>query len=184
MFPCILGCVWLNNESAAIWILFFPMIQFIIACNMLMHYHVLLFSFLSFPKHLFWLCVCVCVFSLVSWLWHLKSLSLLRIQSHVVVLLLPSLLLLLLEKGSVIQIPKRVLRKTFLTGLFIRNAKLFCLIFQTHLYPVHLALGVRNLYARNPLDVLAYLYRKSTPTNTLSISLFLSLLWYSEEHVL
>lgn len=138
------------------------------------------FRFLSISSG----CVCVCVFSLVSWLWHLKSLSLLRIQSHVVVLLLPSLLLLLLEKGSVIQIPKRVLRKTFLTGLFIRNAKLFCLIFQTHLYPVHLALGVRNLYARNPLDVLAYLYRKSTPTNTLSISLFLSLLWYSEEHVL
>ena len=48
---------------------------------------------------------------------------------------------------------------------------------------VHLALGVGNLYARNPRGVLACLYRSSTPAYRLSIPLFPSLLQYSKENV-
>ena len=61
-------------------------------------------------------------------------------------------------------------------GRFIGNALLFYVIFQTLFYLVHLALGVGNLFVRNPLDVPACLYRSSTPTYTLLIPLFPSLL--------
>ena len=176
---CILGlCDWLWTVSTVVWIGFLPMMQFIFACNMLMHSHALFFSFL-----LYWACVlvCFCLFSIVFLLWHPKSLFLLRIWSHVVVFLL---FLFPLEIGFAIQNPKRILRKTFVTGRFIRNARLFYLIFQTHHYPMHLVLEVGSLSTRNPLDVPACLYKSSSPTYTLSIPLFLSLLWYSEEHVL
>ena len=72
---------------------------------------------------------------------------------------------------------------TFMTKRFIQNAKTSCLIFQTLPYLLYLALGIGNLSARNPLDVPACLCKSSTPTNTLSISLYLSLLRYSEEHI-
>ena len=52
------------------------------------------------------------------------------------------------------------------------------------LLPMRLALGVGNLFVRNPRGVPACLYRSSTPKYTLLIPLFLSLLWYLEEHVL
>ena len=93
------------------------------------------------------------------------------------------LLLLPLEIGSIIQNPKRILRRTFVTRQFIQNAKSFCLIFQTYRFLVRLTLGVGNLSTRNPLGVLACLYRSSTPTRTPSIPLSLSLLQYFEEHI-
>ena len=175
---CILGlCNWLWIVSNVVWISFLPMMQFIFACKMLMHSHALFFSFL-----LYWACVlvCFCLFSIVSLLWHPKSLFLLRIQSHIMVFLL---FLFPLEICSVIQNPKRILRKNFVTGQFIRNASLFCLIFQTHHYPVCLILEVRSLSTRNPLDVPACLYRSSIPTYMLLIPLFLTLLRYSKEHI-
>ena len=146
---------------------------------MLMHFHALFFSFLlSWASVL----VCFCLFSVEFLLWHPKSLPLLRIPSHIVVLLL--LLLILLGIGSMTQNPKRILRRSFMTGLFIWNGKLFYLIFQALLFPMHLAHRVRNLSERNLLDVPAYLYRSSTPTYMLLMPLFLSLLQYSEEHIL
>ena len=93
------------------------------------------------------------------------------------------LLLFPLEIGSIIQNPKRILRRTFVTRQFIQNTKSFCLIFQTHLFPVHLTLEVGNLFTGNPLGVLACLYRSSTLTYMPSIPLSLSLLRYSKEHV-
>ena len=93
------------------------------------------------------------------------------------------LLLFPLEIGSIIQHPTRILRRTFVTRQFIQNAKSFCLIFQTHRFLVRLTLGVGNLSTRNPLGVLACLYRSSTPTCTPSIPLSLSLLQYFEEHI-
>ena len=38
--------------------------------------------------------------------------------------------------------------RTFVTEWFIWNAKSLCLIFQTHLFPVRLALGFGNLYKK------------------------------------
>jgi len=55
---------------------------------------------------------------------------------------LPLLLLSILKTGSVIQYLKRILRRIFVTGRFIQNGKLFCLIFQTLLYLMCLTLGV------------------------------------------
>ena len=51
------------------------------------------------------------------------------------------------------------------------------------LLPMRLALEVGNLFAKNPLGVPTCLYRNSTPTYTLSIPLFSSLLHYSKEHL-
>lgn len=143
------------------------------------------FFFYLFPKHIF-CCVSFLFLSFLSfWLWHPKSLFLPRTRSLVVVLLLLLLLfpLFLVEIGSMIQNPKRILRRTLMTGWFTCNAMSFYLIFQTLLYPKHLALGVANLFVRNPRGVPACLYRSSTPTYMLLIPLFLSLLRYSEEHV-
>ena len=67
--------------------------------------------------------------------------------------------------------------KTFLIGRFIRNARLFCLTFQTLLYPMHLALGDGLLYMRNPHGVPMCSYRSFTPTCTPSIPLYLGVLW-------
>ena len=150
------------------------------ARHMLMHSHASFLSFFIIPSA----CSGVFLFfSLIFLLYHPRNLSLQGTWYLVMVLLL-LFLLLLLEIGSVIRNSKRILRRTFVTRWFTRNATSFCLIFQTLLYLMHLALGVRNLCMRNLLDVLAFLYRSSTPTYMLSIPLFPSLLWYSEEHVL
>ena len=73
--------------------------------------------------------------------------------------------------------------RTLVTGRSTQNAMSFCLIFQTLLHQERLALGVENLFVRNPRGVLAFLYRSSTPTYKLSIPLFFSLLRYSKEYV-
>ena len=112
-----------------------------------------------------------------------KSISSKNPISHCVVLLL-LLFLLLFEIGFVIQNPKRILMRTSITRQFIQNTKLSCLISQTHLYSVYLALEVRNHSVRNLSNVQACLYKSSTPTYMRSIPLFLSLLRYSKEHVL
>ena len=133
------------------------------------------FFFLSF---FIFLSICSsCVFFLLFLsflLWHLRNSFPLRTQYLITFLLL--LLLLLFEIGFVIQNSKRVLRRTSAIKRFIWNAMSFCLIFETLLYPVRLALGVGNLCMRNPLDVLPFLYRSLTPTYTLSIPLFPNLL--------
>ena len=121
---------------------------------------------------------------------HPKSMFLPRTPSLVMVLLLLLLLLLLLfplfllEIGPMIQNPKRILMRTLVMRRFTLNAMSFCLIFQTFLYIERLALGIGNLFVRNPRGAPACLYRSSTPTYTLLIPLFLSLIQYSEGHVL
>ena len=150
------------------------------ARHMLMHSHASFLSFFILSSA----CSGVFIFfSLIFLLYHPRNLSLLGTWYLIMVLLL-LFLLLMLEIGSVIRNSKRILRRTFVTGWFTRNATSFCLIFQTHHYPMHLVLEVGSLSTRNPLDVPACLYRSSSPTYTLSIPLLLSLLRYSEEHVL
>ena len=73
--------------------------------------------------------------------------------------------------------------RTFLTRQFIRNIRLFCLTFQTLLYPVHLALEDGLLYVRNPRGVPTCSFKNFTLTCTPLIPLYQGLLWYSKVHV-
>ena len=149
-------CAWLNSVSTIVWIGFLPMMQFIFACNMFMHYHALHLFILSFLSIFF--SSTRFLFSsllfLVFYLWHPRNLFLSRTQSHVVVLLLLLLPLFLIPLCSVMRSPKNTSMRTLLTGQFIRNARSFFLIFQTFLFPMRLALGVALLYVRYPRGVL------------------------------
>ena len=159
--------------------------QFIFAHLMFMHCHALLILFLFLEPFFLSTVFSVFLFSLDFGLWHPKSLFRPRTQLLVIVLLLLLLLLslFLIKSSSVMRIPKRIPLRTFMTRQFIRNAKSFCLTFQTLLFPVHLAHGVGNLYMRNPWGVTVCSYMSSTPTCMPSIPLFLSWLWYSVKYV-
>ena len=138
-------------------------------------------SFLFFPSWASLPIVFSFTLSLSFLLWHPRNPFLRR--NWYLVMVLPLLFLFLLEIGSVIQNPKRILRRISTLGWFTWNTKSFYLTFQTLLYPMRLALEVGNLSTRNPLDVLACLYRSFTPTYMSLIPLFLSLLRYFEEHI-
>ena len=73
--------------------------------------------------------------------------------------------------------------RTFLIGWFIQNARSFCLISQTLLYPVLLALKDGLLLMRNPQGVPMCSYKSFTPICTSSIPLYLGLLRYFMVHV-
>ena len=159
--------VWLfiNCECCSLdWVLPMMLLFLHVTCSCIVIF------FFIFVEHRFLLYL-LFAFSLSFRLWHLRNPFLRRTWYLVVVLYL--LLLFLLEIGSVIRNPKKILRRTFVTKRFFWNSKSFYLIFQTHLFPVHLALWVGNFFARNPLGVLVCLYRSSSPTYTLSILLFL-----------
>ena len=165
--------------SAVVWIGFLPMMLLFlhVTCSCIpMHcsFHISIF-----------LNVCLAIFLFLSFLTMApkKSIPSKNPISHCVVLLL-LLFLLLFEIGFVIQNPKRILMRTSITRWFIRNARLSCLISETHLYPVCLALEVRNHSVRNLSNVQTCLYKSSTPTYMRLIPLFLSLLRYSKEHIL
>ena len=141
-----------------------------------------IFFFFPMPYLWLWFCVfllCLCLSWLVSLSWNLRNLFHLKTRFVVVLLLL----FLLIQFGSVMRRHEMTSLRTFLTRWFIWNARSFCLTSQTFLYLVHLALGDGFLYVRNPLGVLMCSYRSFTPTCTLSIPLYLSLLWYSMVHV-
>ena len=160
------------------------MMQFSLARNIFMHYHALhvYFFLLSYALPL---AVILCLSSL--------SLSLLisllvmepkkSVPSKNPICRGSSSSFPLIQFGSVMRRHEMTSLRTFLTGWFIWNARSFCLTSQTFLYLVHLALGDGFLYVRNPLGVLMCSYRSFTPTCTLSIPLYLSLLWYSMVHV-
>ena len=78
---------------------------------------------------------------------------------------------------------QRISLRTFVTKRFIQNTKSFYLTFQTHLFPICLALEVGDLYVRNPRDVPVCSFMSFTPTYMLLIPLFPSLLCYSGEHI-
>ena len=59
--------------------------------------------------------------------------------------------------------PKQTSMRTSLTRRFIWNTRSFCLIFQTLIYPVHLALEIRLLYVRYPKVVPVCSFKNSTP---------------------
>ena len=176
---CILELhVWLSLVSAVVWIGFLLMMQFLFARNMFMHSALHIFFFLlslTLSSTLFFF----------PYLWHPKRLFHPRTQSHVMV---PFLLLLLplfqIPLGSVMRSPKKISMRTSLTGQFIRNAKSFCLIFQTLLFLLRLALKVGLLYVRYLRGVPVCSYRSSTPVCTPLIPLCLSLQQYFEAHVL
>ena len=141
-----------------------------------------IFFFFPVPYLWLWFCVfllCLCLSWLVSLSWNLRNLFHLKTRFVVVLLLL----FLLIQFVSVMRRHEMTSLRTFLTRWFIWNARSFCLTSQTFLYLVHLALGDGFLYVRNPLGVLMCSYRSFTPTCTLSIPLYLSLLWYSMVHV-
>ena len=141
-----------------------------------------IFFFFPVPYLWLWFCIfllCLCLSWLVSLSWNLRNLFHLKTRFVVVLLLL----FLLIQFGSVMRRHEMTSLRTFLTRWFIWNARSFCLTSQTFLYLVHLALGDGFLYVRNPLGVLMCSYRSFTPTCTLSIPLYLSLLWYSVVHV-
>ena len=123
---CILGlCDWLYIVSAVVWVGFLPMMQFYFARYMLMHSHALFFSSLSF------MCIVSIVFFFCSFLsfWLLHPRNPLPWRTQYLVMVLHLLLFILLEIGSVIRNPKRILMRNFVTGRFIWNAKSFCLTF-------------------------------------------------------
>ena len=143
--------------------------------------HCMFFFLLSCAlKFLLCLCSSFCLSRLVISSWHPKSMFLLKTQ-FIVVLYLH--LFLLIPFGSMMRRHKMTSLRTFLIGQFIRNARLFCLIFQTLLYPVCLALRDWFLYVRNSRGVPMCSYKSFTPIYTPSIPLSLSLLRYSEVHI-
>ena len=169
------------------------MMQFIFACNMLMHFHALHVSFLFFPVPclLFWLCLSLISLSLslslshlVSSLWHPKSLFLLKTQFVVVPLhlLFPQILFNFMMRRHVMTWHVMTSLRTFLTKRFIRNTNSFCLISQT-LYLVLLALGDGLFYVRNPRGVPTCSYRSFTLICTPWIPLCLDLPRYSVIHI-
>ena len=151
---CILGlCDWLYILSVVVWIGFLPIMHFCFAHYMLMHPHALFFFLILFLRTYFAMFLLLLA-RLVSLTWHLGNLFLRRTRYFVVVLhFLLLFLLFLLKIGFVIKNPKRILMRTSVIGRFTWNSMSFCLIFQTHLFPVCLTLGVGNLFVRNLLDV-------------------------------
>ena len=121
-----------------------------LARNMFMHYHALHVVFLlsyALSSAMFSVFL-LSLSSLVSLSWHLRNLFLLK--TRYVVVPLPFLLHLLIQFGSMMRRHKLTSLITFLTERFIRNAKSFCLTFQTLLYPMHFTLRDGLLYVRNP----------------------------------
>ena len=167
------------------WIGFLSMMLFIV-CTSHVHAFSCISHFFSFlvPCLLLWLCFSLLYLSrLVFFSWHLKSLFHLKTQFVVVLLLLLLLLFLLSLFDSMIRRHEMTSLRTFLTRRFIQNAKSFCLISQTLLHLVHLALKDGLLYVRNPRGVPTCSYKSFTPTCTPSILLYLGLLQYSVVYV-
>ena len=73
--------------------------------------------------------------------------------------------------------------RTFLNVAFIWSAMWFCRTFSTLLYPMSFTLGDGNLFVRYLWGVPSCSYKSFTPICTVSIPLYLNLLWYSEVHI-
>ena len=73
--------------------------------------------------------------------------------------------------------------KNFLNVVFIWSAMWFYRTLPTLLYLMSFTLGDENLFVRYPWGVPSCSYRSFTPICTISITKYLSLLWYSEVHV-
>ena len=139
---------WLNKFNL---IGFLPMMEFIFALNMFMHFHALHVSFLFFlpPCLMLWLC-----FSLISLS---LSFSLLIMAPKKSV---PSKNLICRGSSSSSLTPDSIRfrdekheltsLRTSLTRQFIQNARSFCLIYQTLVYQVLLALVDGLLFVSNP----------------------------------
>ena len=93
------------------------------------------------------------------------------------------LILLLFMFSSVMRRPKRTSRRTSPNVVFNRSTTWFYQIFPILLYPLSFTVGDRNLYMRYPWVVPPWPFRISTPTCTVSIPLYLSLLRAFEVHV-
>ena len=163
-----------------------PMIFLCFAHNMLMHYHALHIFFPSF------LCLKVSFMTLfLSFLSLSLSFSLLVMALKKFV---PSKSPIhrgsssssfpLILFGFVMKRHIMTSLRNFLIERFIRNARSFCLISQTLLYPVLLALKDGLLFVRNPQGVPMCSYKSFTPICMPSIPLYLGLLWYFVVHVL
>ena len=80
--------------------------------------------------------------------------------------------------------PKRILLRMFVIQAIHSKHQVIFSDFPDTPLPGSLALGVGDVFVRNPRSVPACLYKSSTPTYMSSISLFSDLLWFFEEHVL
>ena len=150
---CILGlCTWLNNVSVLGWIGFLPMMLFMFARYMFMHFHAL---HILIPSFLHLNVSVVLLFFSLSLSFNLlvmapkKSVPSKNPIHHGSSFSFPLTL-----SSSVMTRHVLSSRRTFLTRWFIRNARSFCLTFQTLFYLVLLALGDELLFVRNPQGVL------------------------------
>ena len=123
--------------------------QFSFACHMFMHSHayVLFFQYILIYLNYYETFLSVS-FSLphslvyVNVSWH-QNVNLLRpgtlfVPGHFLLLLIPPPLLF----GSMMNMPERTSRRTFLDEAFIRNAKSFCRTSPTLTYPLSFTVGV------------------------------------------
>ena len=152
--------------------------------NMFMHYYALLFVLFFYPVP--YLLLCFSVSFLLSWFSFLlmapkKSVPCKNpIRCHGS---FSSSHLFLTLWGFMLRRPEMTSLRTSLAGQFIQNARSFCLIFQTLLFSMSLALEVGLLYVKYPRGVLVCSYRNSTPIYMPSIPMCLGLLWYSKAHI-
>ena len=100
-----------------------------------------------------------------SCLWHL-SVNPLQLGTLFVPELLHHLILLCLIFGSVMMMPLRHFRRTFLDEAFIRNAKSFCRILPTPTFPLSFTVGDGSHCVMSRSPVISCLYRSFTLTCT------------------
>ena len=142
----------------------------IFARHMLMHFH----AYVLYIQYIFIYLNCFWDFSeffflpphslvYISALWH-QNVSLLCPETLFVLgylhLLIPHPLLF----GSVIRMPKRTFRRTFLDKAFIRNAESFCHTSPTLTYILSFIIGVRSHYVTSWSPVHSCWSRIFTPT--------------------
>ena len=163
-----------------------PMMQLFLARHYSCTCHAYVPSLFFIFGTLLWWCFSVCLpFSLslsrIVYAWHPSTnplhLGTLFILGHL--LLTP----LLFTYDSVIRRPIRTSWRTSPDVVFIRSTTWFYWIFMILLYPLSFTVRDGNLYVRYPWVVPPWSSRSSTPTCTVSIPLYLSLLCRFKVHV-
>ena len=138
-----------------------------VTCSCISHTYLLFFHILNiaqdFSDCLFFLSLSFCLCLLC--LWHL-SVNPLQPGTLFILVLLHPLILLYLIFGSVMMMPLRHSRRTFLDEVFIRNAKSFCRTLPTPTFPLSFTIGDGSHCVTSRSPVLSCLSRSFTPTCT------------------
>ena len=165
-----------------------PIMQFLLACHMLMHISCIFHAYVPFHFPLctlLWLCgLSSLSLSRIDCVWHpsinLLQLETLFVSGHHLLLILSFPFF---TFGSVMRRPIRTSLRTFLNVAFIQNAMWFYWTFLTFLFLMSFILGDGNLFVRYPWGVPPCSYKNFTPTCTILIPLCHSLSRHSEVHV-